>query len=79
MARVKELEEQAHLKDEKMKDLEAVLFVIFKDIFDVNERYISQSCQTNLASCLLVVSGKMLSENYLGEKQQEARGDCRPK
>ena len=41
MARVEELEEQAHLKDEKMKELEAVLFVIFKDIFDVNERYIS--------------------------------------
>ena len=41
MARVKELEDQVHLKDEKIKDFEAVLFVIFKDIFDVNERYIS--------------------------------------
>ena len=41
MARVKELEEQVRLKDDKMKDFEAALFLIFNDIFDVNERCIA--------------------------------------
>ena len=41
MARVKELEEQVHLKDEKMKEFQATLFLIFNGIFDVNERCIA--------------------------------------
>ena len=41
MVRVHEMEEQMRLKDEKTKDFEAALFLIFNDILDVNELCIS--------------------------------------